>query len=184
MAKIVDGANGTKVVKGKDGKIQDNLGSGKARAGLGDAPERVATGASRMGHARPVSAGEVLAEAARRNGGPLSQTQMRAAQVIAGWYDAGVLSRSRPGHQIRFVPDYSPTVSGGTVGLVEIGSAGFRYLYEVSDGQVTFRQGDGVMISSGKLPWNYRMRSKLDGAAVAANNRKWAIQSFMDGHGI
>lgn len=116
--------------------------------------------------------------------GKLKKTQKVAAEALAKMYDEGTLEASQAS-LIKFskrVPEI--TKDNKTIGVVFIGNEGNPYFYETDGSTVTFRQADGHDKKGEKLPWNYGMRKKLDGAAITENNIKWGAQAMLARYGF
>jgi hypothetical protein len=131
----------------------------------------------------------LVKEAQKRKGSELTEEELQVAALIGQWYEDGDIKQYR---SFGRVGDYNigfnkmkPIQKGNkTIGIVEIGSEGFKYFYEVEDGKVTIRNADKFDTDKGKLPFNYGMRSALDGVQISKLNDKWGTESFIGAHGL
>lgn len=131
----------------------------------------------------------IVEEAESRKGSELTDAETQVAAVIGQWYEDGDIRQQR---SFGLVGDYNigftteDTIQKGdkTIGVVQIGSEGFKYFYEVENGEVTFKHADGYKKGSGKLPFNYGMRPKLTGWEIDKNNTKWSIEAYTNAHGL
>lgn len=138
-----------------------------------------------------LSVESILQEATERKGTLLTKEEAQVAAILGQWYEEGSLKPARGVGEIerkmhiQFNNNIPATKKGKkTIGVVQLGSEGFQYFYEVEGNQVSFRHADGIDPKTGKLPWNYSMRKKLDGKDIKETNQKWSTESYINGHGL
>lgn len=139
-------------------------------------------------YANDVTAASVATEAEKLKGSKLTAEETKAAEALGQWYENGDISTSvgfsnrDADFLVKFNNDFTPIKKGNkTIGVVQVGMQGNDYFYEVENGEVKFKHANGVTFhKKTKLPLNYGMRKELDGKGIQEQNKKWAIEGFVN----
>ena len=141
-------------------------------------------------YANDITAATVANEAQKLKGSKLTPEEKTAAETLGAWYENGDIkpnvgfSNRDADFLIKFNNNFTPIQKGNkTIGVVQIGMQGNDYFYEVENGKATFKHANGVTFyGKTKLPFNYGMRKELDGQGIQEQNKKWAIEGFINSH--